>query len=457
MWEILGRERLHVIIPYAKRIWFQNQANRRNPEMLLSLIKSHAVMFSLQRERQEAEGISCIIATRADFDYAVRLYNLLNGSTGGQTTKLTKMESDLLGTIASLHFTEFTIPMLQKVTGLSNAVLHRLIHGYMSRGSAYSGLLEKCPAIAFTDRTVVSDDNQIGRSTRRRTNAYTFDAELFRKWIAGGAVWLGEDPDDNRNHRTESRESGSGSMEISASPGGAESAAESDILSTNTLLNVQMSESGGNPDLTTGRDGSPASVHIHAREPGNSVGPETETEPDSRNTNPDDQKAPVVSRSNATNAPGPGPSSTGTGCPPVAGKPAERRSVQAADYKRLDFPESHAVCWCCGRKGGWYVEKLTPERKARPKDQQDARRICRACYNAAVECQRAEAPPLPGTISLASMERCTAGIGRCSVCGLDTAVWVDRAAGVRLCQSCYDRETMRQVQGGNCVATGERA
>ena len=202
MWETLGCERLHVVIPFAKRIRFQSQTNRRNPEMLLGLVKAHALLFSLQRERQEVNGVPCITATRADFDGAARLYSLLNGSAGGQTTKLTKMESDLVGAISILHWIEFTIPMLQKATGLSNAVLHRLIHGYTSRGASYTGLLEKCPAIAYTDRTVVSEDEQTGYSTRRRTNAYTFDHELFRTWMAGGAVWLDDDPAD---HQTESR------------------------------------------------------------------------------------------------------------------------------------------------------------------------------------------------------------------------------------------------------------
>ena len=38
-----------------------------------------------------------------------------------------------------------------------------------------------------------------------------------------------------------------------------------------------------------------------------------------------------------------------------------------------------------GRRGSWYVEKLTPYRKSRPREQQDARRICKACYKEAVK------------------------------------------------------------------------
>jgi hypothetical protein len=57
--------------------------------------------------------------------------------------------------------------------------------------------LEKCPAIAFCDRTVVTDEEGWVLSMRRRTNAYTFDPDLYRSWCAGGAVWLDDydDPD----------------------------------------------------------------------------------------------------------------------------------------------------------------------------------------------------------------------------------------------------------------------
>jgi hypothetical protein len=36
-------------------------------------------------------------------------------------------------------------------------------------------------------------------------------------------------------------------------------------------------------------------------------------------------------------------------------------------------------------KSSWFIEKLTKERRARPKDQQEARRICRSRYNEAAE------------------------------------------------------------------------
>ncbi|MEN6442700.1 MAG: hypothetical protein ABFC71_02995 [Methanoregula sp.] len=446
MWEALGRERLHVVIPYAKRIRFQSQTNRRNPEMLLGLVKAHALLFSLQRERQEVNGVPCIMAIRADFDGAARLYSLLNSSAGGQTTKLTKMESDLLSAIETLHWVEFTIPMLQKATGQSNAVLHRLIHGYTSRGAAYTGLLEKCPAIAYTDRTVVSEDEFTGFSTRRRTNAYTFDHDLFRQWLAGGAVWLDDGPGPDRDEPAESRQSGSMTTEGSVRSGPAESGGDSDVLCTNTDLSVQKSESGGNPDHTSDLPSADTSAESQAGDTGSSVRPDPETGPGPQNSEPEESRLGITSRKPAGPSAGEGHSAAGQENRPVAGLPTERRSIKAADYKKLEIPESRTVCYCCGKKGALYVEKLTAERKARPKVQQEARRICKICYLAAVQRKRTESPPLPGTISLASMQRIGSSVGRCSICDLAPAVYLDRETGIRLCEACYSREAVQQTQ-----------
>ncbi len=195
IWEIIGRQMFHVIIPFATRIRFVAHSNRRNPEMLLDLIKANTVLRCMQREQTTCGRIPCLTATCEDFREAARLYILLNGVAGGQETKLTWRESALITIISKNNQDEFTIPQLQKQTGWSSSCVHRLIHGYDSRGTTYSGLLEKCPAISFCDRTVVTEGEEGGSSMRRRTNAYTFDQELFRSWSRGGAVWLDDDDD----------------------------------------------------------------------------------------------------------------------------------------------------------------------------------------------------------------------------------------------------------------------
>ena len=123
---------------------------------------------------------------------------------------------------------------------------------------------------------------------------------------------------------------------------------------------------------------------------------------------------------------------------------ADRRKIHAVDYKLLAIPEPHAPCFACGKKGSGYVEKLTAERRARPKDEQAARRLCRKCYDAAVRRDRAAAPPLPGVINLGNLERCSGTLGKCSVCNLSSAVYFDRATGTKLCKACHSREVQRQ-------------
>jgi hypothetical protein len=363
------------------------------------------------------------------------------------------MEFDLLGAITALKWIEFTIPMLQKATGLSNAVLHRLIHGYTSRGAAYSGLLEKCPAVAYTDRTVVSEDEQTGFSTRRRTNAYTFDRELFRKWMEGGAVWLDDQLGPGPDNPTESRKSHSTTTEDSVMLGNEDSATDSLVPNKNTLLNVQNSESHSNSDLTGGDASAGASACDHVCDSETSIRPESKTEPKPQNSESQNRQPPITSRKHLQHAVGQDVFAVGQGNIPATGNPTERRTILVTDYKKLEFPESRTVCYSCGRRGAGYVEKLTPARKARPKNRQDARRICKACFNAAVQRKRTESPPLPGTILLASMQRITTSIGRCSVCDLAPAAYLDRETDIRLCEACYAREGMQMTQIGFFSAT----
>ena len=105
----------------------------------------------------------------------------------------------------------------------------------------------------------------------------------------------------------------------------------------------------------------------------------------------------------------------------------------------------------CGKKGSWYVEKFTAERRARPKDQQDARRICRSCYNEAMKAEQMASVPLPGTVDVSRCTRVTADVGKCSVCGIAKAVWIDREAGVKLCEHCYGRGVREDAREAGVV------
>ena len=166
----------------------------------MNLIKAYAVIRFMQRVQIVSGGVICITATSEDFQSASNLYTLLNGISGGQTTKLTKQESDILDIIDQKKWPDFTIAMLQKATGLANGTLHRSIHGYRVRGYSYTGLLEKCPAIAYTDRMVVCEEE--GVSMRRRSHAYTFDKGLYEVWSKGGITWIEDEMKPAKNNQS---------------------------------------------------------------------------------------------------------------------------------------------------------------------------------------------------------------------------------------------------------------
>ena len=112
--------------------------------------------------------------------------------------------------------------------------------------------------------------------------------------------------------------------------------------------------------------------------------------------------------------------------------------ILARDYKPLDTPE-HTPCFVCSGPWSHHIEKLTESRKARPKDQQQARRICKTCYKTAkLKAQRA-ARVLPGAFTVSRLERLKSTVGRCTICELDTAVYIDRSTDTKLCEFCYQR------------------
>ena len=141
----------------------------------------------------------------------------------------------------------------------------------------------------------------------------------------------------------------------------------------------------------------------------------------------------------------------GSTVPPPAESAANNPHLQhisSRDYKLLDHAEYHTRCSACGHKGTEYIEKLTPERKARA--DKTARRICRVCYKTARKREQNEGPPLPGILAIGRMVRISNDIGRCQVCNLAKAVYRDHSAGTSICQQCYDREAraVGSAEGG---------
>jgi len=484
MWEIIGQQRFHVVVPFATRIRFQAASNRRNPEMLLDLVKANTVLRFMQRESHQVDSVTCLIATRDDFGQAARLYALLNGTAGGQETKLTKREADLLTIIQRHQWPEFTIPMLQKASGWSHGAIYKIIHGHMSRGRAYSGLLEKCPALAYCDRTVVTAEESHGVSMRRRTQAYTFDPDLFSAWCGGGAVWIDDDPSCNSCNYPATGVAGIGN-----------GFNESDFQnpSCNAAISCKNPEkcvAGIGNGLNESDSQKNCNAAISCKKPekrvagiGNGL-----NESDSQNisynknnylcTNDSCNKSQVIEQhgdegayaslslcdprsvagKKSNSAQSQAISDTAMQKPPIClyQIPATAPSVlqdcrnpstypiDAHDYKPLDRPE-RTPCSMCGGEWSLYVEKLTDERRKRP--DRKARRVCRTCYLAAKKDAQARVSLLPGTFDLSRMEPLNAGVGQCTACRLDRAAYIDRETGTKLCEACYQRLASGRGQG----------
>lgn len=113
--------------------------------------------------------------------------------------------------------------------------------------------------------------------------------------------------------------------------------------------------------------------------------------------------------------------------------------IKAADFKALDQPERTA-CAVCGRAWSDYAERKKP-------GGDPPRRICRTCYLGMKRRAQKSARILPGTFDVSRAERVTASIGRCTICNLDRAAYLDRATGTSLCEYCYQRAMQAQGNG----------
>jgi hypothetical protein len=432
IWQIMHEQMIWVIIPFSERIRFHAINNRRNPDMLYDLIKSHTALYYQQRDQKTTEeGTLCVYASEADFLAAKDLFTLLNGMAGGQESKMTKKESDLLDAIQQARQDEFTIQDLQRLTGWSYISIYRALKGYESRGKNYTGLLEKCPALSFTDRTVTISEEQ-GNSVRRRSDAFQWDTALFREWNCGDACWLDRDPKDGGGPVTSLQQASSSVAETAENKKNDFLDAVSPNSTKNNNTNVlrdsafQQKENYG----VTQQPGPDKTQCVHKS--GNAVN--NDRIPPGAQQSPDiiPECAPIYSSTCCKHL---------KDGDHLAASAAKRNlTIRARDYKPLELPEPKSVCSVCGEKGSSYVEKFTAERKARPRDQQDARRICRSCYNAAMKAEQMASVPLPGTIDVSRCTRVTAEVGKCSVCGLERSGWIDRTTHVLLCEHCYGRE-----------------
>ncbi len=383
LWSVLKQQRIFVRIPFARRIQFSNVANRRNPAMLFDLIKCHAALRFLQREGKETGDEIRIEAARQDFDAAARLYAAINQEGGGQDSKMTRNEAAALATIARMGWETFTVRMLQQATGLSYHQVRRILQGYTTRGTVYCGLLEKCPALAVVDATVI--DESTGTTVRRHESHFQFDAERYREWTAQLAVWLededegGEDDSpppsgDGLQHRQPCCK-GERKHSCKEIEEGDSQRDEADLMNGEILSGIDR----GDQRSFAAKSGSHSSP-----------------DPAPLEEHPDPvqkQEVPCGSR-------------------PAANEKIERANLSSncKNYGISKIPHTKSVC----------APICAP--------------LCSTGATAANSVR-----PLSGVLDPRSFARVRVELGRCDVCGAAKAVYRSREAQAKICEGCYAR------------------
>ena len=133
---------VHVEVPFADRIRMASVRNRRNPDILLDLVRSHALVYRFQRERRAPRRTagSLITATEADFRYAAgRLCRRSTRRAARSTAKFDRNEQLVLSLAAQNRVEQFTVADVQRWTGWQYQKARRLLVGYVPRGVRYPG------------------------------------------------------------------------------------------------------------------------------------------------------------------------------------------------------------------------------------------------------------------------------------------------------------------------------
>ena len=195
MWRLLkGQGLVYVRIPFALRIRMASVRNRRNPDILLDLVRSSALVHLFQRERRTLEdGRIEVVATEADFHAAAALFVDLHSAGGSLSAKFDRNEDLVLGLAAHYGVEQFTLADVQRWTGWTYPRVRRTLVGRTARGIEYPGLLDKSPALTLVDRTVSEEDEE-GRRASSRQLVFLFDSAIYREVRATGLVWLEDEP-----------------------------------------------------------------------------------------------------------------------------------------------------------------------------------------------------------------------------------------------------------------------
>ncbi len=419
LWRRLRADGLvHVDVPFAGRIRMASVRNRRNPEVLLDLIGSHALLFRFQRpaERLEDGGL-VVTATEDDFRYAARLFADLHTSGGSLDSKFDRNEEVVLSLAARNRVEQFTLHDLQRWTGWTYQKARRIMVGHVQRGIRYPGLLDRSPALTMLDQTTSENDEQ-GRGIKQRQLVFLFDEGVHRESRQSGLVWLDAGPTDlHRDDRWKSDDNGDERPDGTRESGGSGTERKTEAQSGESIRDV------------------PSTVIRQCRDE-SSLGPSADPLCSRIDERSDDDILGIVteSGSGAEKAPPDVSSDVSSPCSSGLHHPDRCTTIDPRAFVALDGP-AFEPCSACGRKPSHYRERRAGER-----------RLCERCYAAAVRREQRAGPPLPDAIDPAALRRVAASVGRCDVCGLERAAW--SGEGLQLCDACYQREVRRGIATG---------
>jgi len=450
MWKILqGLGLVEVNLSrFAHRIRFSSARNRRNPIMLNDLIRSAAMLRFFQRDRRTLDsGQVRLYAIEQDFKTAADIFTALHGEAGSQDTKLTKRESQILDLIDRANLAEFSMLQIQSLTQIPYQQVYRTFLGYVSRGAKYSGLLEKCPALATLEKATTTAGEDGGASVRRRVTAFTFNREIYSSWTKGGLVWLR--PDDGTSPDPCAGDFQRFQHIFSTFSAGAENKTGHDLATY-----------GGDNQESSSicTEGSLFSADLKSTH----SPPDTDAEPpvcpcDPRSAENKNGKLPCVTESARKLPAGPRSLSAvaenvlkiAEGAENVQSRPVAEPALTLAqvnpgDYSPIADGSLIEPCPVCGGRVVHYTERFQA-RLARGK-QETSRHICRGCYNRARAREQAAVQILPGAIPLDEVKPVDPGLlGRCSVCGLQVAAYCHAGSGTAICSVCYEKLVREQV------------
>jgi hypothetical protein len=320
-------------------------------------------------------------------------------------------------------------------------VINKAIQGYQSKGGIHSGLLDKCPAISYFDRTETTGDEI--EKVSRRAKVFSWDQDIYKDWAGVGRVWLDEDHGGKPLRHQRQTEPAAKSRELPATNPQVEPTSDcgenENIYNNNKLLKSNRGISDHiirenvpvESTCTSATDIFDSATKLKTTE----IHPEKSSIEDSTKNSICGLVAGV--RGNEKNPP--------LNEPGASSEKRESFVVKSDDFKKLDV-SARGPCDRCGSRYVDYTEKLTKDRIARKNE--PSRRICKKCYTTAKRREAETFRSLPGALNISGMARTYTDFGNCEICNKQKATWRDPVNHTHICDTCFVNAGGVITQGG---------